>query len=263
MIVVVVACSPAAPPPPAAAPSNCQPLQGASPGASAALNSSGLAADPLQSPIAPLTVAIGAPQLGEQIAVEQAGAYEVKWQLGAPTADGSSVEIALDGARPRRFPATRAAVSLGELLPSAASLQPGSHWLFVAPVLASGLVPRPAAGAPRAAVARHFFVGAAPNADPGPSGAIWLRKPEGTYNGAHDADSVLFDVFVFSASGAPLEPPYTVLLEGAGRVGELRFPSPFAVHDLPSGDYQAAVSAPGAAPSSVRFTVNRELGAPQ
>ncbi len=149
---------------------------------------------------------------------------------------------------------------MAELLDTGASLQPGSHWLFAAAVLPSGLVPRPAPGASRAAVARHFFVGPAPSGDTGPSGALWLRKPEGTYNGSKDAETLLFDVLVFSATGAPVEPLYTVSLNGAGRVGELHFPSPFAVHDVPSGEYTVAVSAPGAQPISARFTVNRELG---
>jgi hypothetical protein len=42
--------------------------------------------------------------------------------------------------------------------------------------------------------------------------------------------------------------------------GELRFPSPFSVHDVPSGDYGVLVSAATATPVSARFTVNRELG---
>jgi len=121
-------------------------------------------------------------------------------------------------------------------------------------------VPRPTAGGPRAARARRFFVGTTPDEALGPSGAVWLRRPEGSYNGPKNSESVLFEAFVFSALGAPLEEPCTITVRSPKLSGQLRFASPFLLHEVPSGVYELSTSARAASTSSTRFNVNRELG---
>jgi hypothetical protein len=115
---------------------------------------------------------------------------------------------------------------------------------------------------PRAAIARRFFIGKAPPGEAGPSGAVWLRKPEGTYNGPQNAGRVLFDAFVFSAAGTPLDVTCTIGLRAPGVTGALRLPAPFSMQDMPSGDYDVDVSAPSARAVTSRFVVNRELAGP-
>jgi hypothetical protein len=112
-------------------------------------------------------------------------------------------------------------------------------------------------------MARRFFVGKRETPESGPTGAVWLRKPEGTYNGAAAAHDVLFDVYVFSVTGAPLDVPVAVTLRGPSVNGDLRFPSPFTVHDVPSGDYEVSISPPTSKPLSIHFAVNRELSGTQ
>ncbi len=223
-------------------------------------NGTPLLAEPLQSPTSAVRLSFAAPELGEQIPLTALGEFQVKLAFDAAGVEGARIEVALDGGRPRRLTAPLPTIALSQLLAADAELRPGAHWLFAAPVLSSGLVPRGAAGAPRTAVARRFFVGKREASDSGPTGALWLRQPEGTYNGQAAAQAVLFDVYVFSATGAPQDLPYTVALHGPSVSGELRFPSPFSVHDVPSGDYGVLVSAATATPVSARFTVNRELG---
>lgn len=223
-------------------------------------NSTALIAEALPSPTSKHSIYFGSPQLAEEIPLEAGPSYEVRLLRERAFEEDGPIDVALDGERPRRLSASESAITLARLLAEGAPLSAGVHWLFAAPVLVSGLVPRKAPNLPRAGVARRFFVGKPPPSEPGPTGAVWLRKPEGTYNGAQAAAQVLFDVFVFSASGAPLEAPYSVTLRGPTVSGELRLPSPFSVHDLPSGDYEVAVSASTAKTLTARFVVNRELG---
>ncbi len=249
----------------AALPGNCQPLPGASARSDAAVvsNSTSLVAETLPSPTAKRRIYFGKPELAEEIPLEARLSYEVRLLRDKAGEEDGPIDVALDGERPRRLLASESAIPLARLLAADAELSAGAHWLFAAPVLASGLVPRNAPNLPRAGIARRFFIGKQPPSEPGPTGALWLRKPEGTYNGAEAADHVLFDVFVFSAAGAPLDAPYTVTLHGPNISGDLRLASPFLVHGLPSGDYEVAVSALTAKPLAARFVVNRELaGAP-
>ena len=212
------------------------------------------------SPRAALELSIVSPALGELITAADPGAYSVGLALSGALDDVNGIEVALDAGRPRRLAPGRSGVSLNELLPADSALSQGAHWLFAAPVSASGLVPRRAPDGLRVALARRFFVGQVPSAEAGPSGAVWLRSPEGTYNGARRADRVLFDAYAFSATGALLDAPCTLLLRGPGISGEMRQASPFFGLELASGEYEASVSSAGARASSTRFTVNRELG---
>jgi hypothetical protein len=260
--VAVASCGPQVRSAGAVAPANCQPLpgEGASAGAAATSNDSPLVGEPLASPTSKANVHFAAPDLAEEIPLEARLSYEVRLLRDGAVEPMPLIDVALDGGRPRRLSAAQSSIALGQLVPADAELSPGAHWLFAAPVLASGLVPRPGPGLPRAGSARRFFIGKQAPSASGPTGALWLRKPEGTYNGASAADRVLFDVFAFSASGAPLDAPYAVTLHGPSGSGQLRYPSPFSVHDVPSGDYQVVVSSPTALPLEVRFAVNRELG---
>jgi hypothetical protein len=256
------ACGPQVPSSGAVSAANCQPLPGTS--ASSALpvvpNGTPLLAEPLPSPTSAVRLSFATPELAEEIPVEALSSYPVRLVCDAAGKEGTWIEVALDGGRPRRLAAPLATIALGQLVAVDAQLTPGLHWLFAAAVLDSGLVPRTAAGLPRAAVARRFFVGKRLSRESGPTGALWLRRPEGTYNGPATAHQVLFDVFLFSAPGAAQDLPYTVSLRGPTVSGELRFASPFAVYDVPSGDYEIAVSAATAMPLSTHFVVNRELG---
>jgi hypothetical protein len=258
LLIAVAACDRQAPPPRALPAANCAPLPSAIPNLPA--NSTSLRTEPAPSPRAALELSIVSPALGELVTAADPGAYPVRLALSGALDDVSGIEVTLDAGRPRRLAHGRSAVSLNELLPADSALSQGTHWLFAAPVSASGLVPRRASDGLRVALGRRFFVGQVPSAEAGPSGAVWLRTPEGTYNGARKADRVLFDAYAFSATGALLDAPCTVLLRGPGASGEMRLMSPFFALELASGEYEATLSSASAAPSSTRFTVNRELG---
>lgn len=191
--------------------------------------------------------------------LEEPGSYRVRLSRDALGPDVVGLEVSLDAGRPRRLPLTEPSITLAELLSEDSELGKGSHWLFVAPVLASGVVPRSEPAGARVAKARRFFVGKSADEASGPSGAVWLRKPEGSYNGSQNADSVMFDAFAFSALGEPLEAPVTITLRSPHVSGQLQLASPFLLHRLLSGNYQVSVSALGATSTS-HFTVNRELG---
>ena len=203
---------------------------------------------------------IEAPAPGELLPLARPGGYEVRLTESGGWAGSDGIDLSLDGGRPRRVSATRATVTLGELAASDDALGPGAHWLFAAPVSAGGLVPRPSPHAPPVAVARRFFIGG-PSADAGTqTGATWLRKPEGTYNGPKQAAQILFDACAFSPSGDLLDVPLVFTLRGPGVTGELALPAPFVVKNVPSGDYEVRVSGPSLPAASLRFTVNREIG---
>jgi len=203
---------------------------------------------------------IEAPAPGELLPLARPGGYEVRLAESGVWAGSDGIDLSLDGGRPRRVSATRATVTLGELAASDDALGPGAHWLFAGPVSAGGLVPRPSPHAPPVAVARRFFIGG-PSADAGTqTGATWLRKPEGTYNGPKQAAQILFDACAFSPSGDLLDVPLVFTLRGPGVTGELALPAPFVVKNVPSGDYEVRVSGPSLPAASLRFTVNREIG---
>jgi hypothetical protein len=223
------------------------------------VNTTQLVVDPVTSAISKMSVRFATPELGQSLTAADPRAFQVRVVVVAPEPNALGVDVALDDQRPRRLSAAEPFVTLGQLTPADGEVLLGEHWLFAAPVLASGLVPRATATAPRAAVARRFFVGTAPQDRSGPSGAVWLRKPEGTYNGPN-ARAVVFDAFSFSATGAPLELASTIELKSGHLAGELRLRAPFFVREVPSGDYEVTASAASAAPRVTRFTVNRELG---
>jgi hypothetical protein len=222
-------------------------------------NSTKLQADLLDSPESTASLYFAAPELGEHLTTADPRSYRVQVISAAAGPDIVALELSLDSGRPRRLSLADSTIALGDLLSADAELTPGAHWLFAAPVSASGLVPRAGAGGPRAAKARRFFVGKTPGEASGPSGAIWLRRPEGSYNGAKSSDSVLFDAFVFSALGTQIDTPYQITLESPAVSGQLRLPSPFVLREVPSGLYHVRVDATAAATSTTHFTVNREL----
>lgn len=224
-----------------------------------AQNSTALRAEALESPVSGVTLSFVAPELAERVLLAEPRDYRVRLiSDGAP--DVTEIELGLDSGRPRRLPLSQLTITLAELISDDVPLRPGSHWLFAAPVLASGLVPRAASGAPRIARARRFFVGKAADEAGVASGAVWLRRPEGSYNGPKNSESVIFEAFAFSALGAPTEEPCTIALRSPEVSGQLRFASAFLVHDLPSGVYEVSTSAPAAPTSNTQFNVNRELG---
>jgi len=206
-----------------------------------------------------IVLTFAAPELGEHLMLAEPRSFRV--QLSRPIAapEVVAVEVSLDAGRPRRLPLTESSVTLGELLSEDSELAPGSHWLFAAPVVASGLSPRATSSGARVAKARRFFVGKSADEAAGPSGAVWLRTPSGSYNGLRNSESVTFDAFVFSALGEPMDVPCTIGLRSPKVSGQLQLPSPFVLHDVPSGGYEVSLSALGFS-ATTRFTVNRELG---
>jgi hypothetical protein len=256
LIVLVASCSRHAAPN-AAVPDSSSALA-PPPSAEPVRNSTKLQADLLDSPQSAASLYFAAPELGERVVAADPRSYRVH-VIAAARPDVIGLELSLDAGRPRRLSLSDSTMALGELLSADAELTPGEHWLFAAPVAASGLVPRAGADGPRAAKARRFFVGKAAGEAAGPSGAVWLRRPEGSYNGANNADSVLFDAFVFSALGTQLDSPCTISLESPAVNGQLRLPSPFVLREVPSGVYEVNVNAADVATSTTQFTVNREL----
>jgi hypothetical protein len=256
LFVVVASCGRQAAPSAVPAP-NCAPLPVAS--TEPVRNNTKLQAELLDRPLAKATLSFAAPELGEHVPLTDPRSYRVRVSSDAIGPEVVGLELALDAGRPRHLSLAEPTIALGDLLSADAELLPGAHWLFAAPVLASGLVPRTAPGGPSAALARRFFVGKTPDEAAGPSGAVWLRKPEGSYNGAKNSESVLFDAFVFSALGTPLDTPSTITLASPAVTGQLQLVSPFVLREVPSGVYQVSVSALAASTSTTQFTVNREL----
>jgi len=256
LLVVVVSCNRQVQPIAAVPAANCGPAPVVS---AAPLNSTQLQAEELESPVSQASLHFGAPELGAHVTVADPRSYRVQIVTDAVGADIIGLDVALDEGRPRRVSVSAPTIALGQLLSEDAELTPGGHWLFAAPLVASGRVPRSALGGVRAATARRFFIGDTPDEAAGPSGAVWLRKPEGTYNGAKGNEAVLFDAFTFSALGAPIDTPCTITLRSASVSGQLRLASPFALHEVPSGLYDVSASASTARPSATHFIVNREL----
>jgi hypothetical protein len=222
------------------------------------LNTTGLSVESLAIPSSRARVRVIAPLFGARLALASARDFEVRWLSENLDADGLGIDVELDANRPRRLPASAASILLGSLVPAGEEPSLGEHWLFVAPISASALVPRDAAGA-RAAVAVRFSIGeGAPSATE--RGAVWLHEPEGTYNGPNDAH-IPFEAIAFSAEGAPLPLRCEIRLSGK-RHGELDFPGPFSIAELESGDYDVTAFVAGNA-SSRTITVNAELGRPK
>lgn len=190
--------------------------------------------------------------------VAEPRSYRVSLRVGGLGPDIAALELSLDGGRPRRLSPTEPSISLGELSSEDQELRGGSHWLFAAAVLTSGVVPRIEGSQRRAAMGRYFFVGKSADEAPA-SGTVWLRKPDGSYNGAKSSQSVLFEALYFLADGAPTGFRCSIALHSPKVNGELLLDSPFLLYDLPSGVYEVNASALSAT-SSTRFTVNRELG---
>jgi len=223
-------------------------------------NTTPLRAQVLETPQSASSLAFAAPELGQHLSLAEARELRVQFERYSGGAEIVGLDVSLDGGRPRRLPLSVPSVALAELLSEDATLEAGSHWLFAALVSASGLVPHAASGGARVAKARRFFVGQVAEEAAGPSGAVWLRKPEGTYNGEKNSSSLLFDAYVFSALGEPLEAARTITLRSPQVAGRLQLTSPFTLLEVPSGAYEVSVSAAGAATRVSHFTVNRELG---
>ncbi len=169
------------------------------------------------------------------------------------------LELALDAGRPRR-------VSIAEPHDCLGRIAERRRRARARPTLAirsSGLGLRPSPPARFGWTARGQGASLLHRQDVGrgarPSGAVWLRRPEGSYNGAKSSEAVTFDAFVFSALGAELETPCTITLESSAVSGQLRLASPFLLRDVPSGVYEVSASASAAATRTTFFTVNREL----
>jgi len=213
----------------------------------------------LESPLSKASLYFAAPELGAHITSADPRSYRVHVISDALGADVVGLDVALDSGRARRVSVTDPTIALGELLSADAELTAGAHWLFAAPVLASGLVPRTAPGGPRTARARRFFVGQSGSDAAESNGAVWLRKPEGTYNGVKDSEAVVFDAFTFSGHGTQIDTPCTIILRSPAVNGQLQLGSPFVLRNVPSGTYEVVASAASARASTTRFTVNREL----
>jgi hypothetical protein len=204
---------------------------------------------------------LSAPALDERILPEQASRYEVHWACEQLDPDALGVDVALDANRPRRLPASPSTIALGSLVPAGEPLAPGEHWLFAAPIAASGLIPRRDPNAPPSALAVRFQIGERPT-PARVKGAVWLRRPDGTYNG-RSSEHVLFDALAFGENGAPLADPCTFRVHGPV-TGELGVAAPFAALALVSGDYEIEASTSAVAAVSARaITVNAELGRPK
>jgi hypothetical protein len=223
-------------------------------------NTTGLAVEALASPISGASVRLVAPNAGEHVALGAAPRYDVRWVSEQLDPDGLGIDVALDAYRPRRLPQSASLISLALLVPVDEQLTRGEHWLFVAPISASGLVSRRALGSPQSASAVRFLVGDGA-LDPATAGTVWLREPQGTYNWPR-SERVLFDAQAFGPDGAPLAAPCAIHLAGE-LSGELRLPAPFFVLALKGGSYDARASAPSSRAASARFTVNPELGRPK
>lgn len=209
-------------------------------------------------PVSQGSVRFVAPLRGEQITIEQARGYELRWASEQLDADALGFDIALDGNRPRRLPLAQSSMPLSSLVPADDALSPGRHWLFLASIEASGVIPKRSLDGLPSAVAVEFQVGAVPVASDA-KGALWLRKPEGTYNGAA-SEHVLFDAQAFAENGSPLAEPCTLSLRGPAS-GELGISGPVSVPALGSGDYEIQPLASGFESFPPRhFTVNAELG---
>jgi len=227
----------------------------------APLNTTALAVEPATVPLSQGRVRFVAPLAGERIAAEQAQTYELRWSSEQLDADALGLDIALDGNRPRRLPVAQSSTPLSSLVPVSEVLSPGRHWLFLAPVAASGVIPRRAADGLRSAMAVEFQVGAGPVTSAG-KGALWLRKPDGTYNGPA-SEHVLFDAQAFAENGSPVAESCTFSLRGPA-TGELGVSAPFFLPALASGDYEIEAVASGFESFPPRrVTVNAELGRPK
>ena len=213
--------------------------------------------------MSPAVVRFVSPRAGERVPLGEARRYDVRWASERLDPDGLGIDIALDAHRSRRLPTSQSVITLGLLVPAGEELAAGEHCLFAAPISAAGLVPRRAEGAARSAVALRFLLGEVAASAVTPGGAIWLRKPEGTYNGS-SAEHVQFDAQVFAEDGAPLSAPCALHVRGALSGDLSAVPAPFSALALKSGDYEISASALGAAPAPARlFTVNAELGGPK
>jgi len=212
-----------------------------------------LALEAAASPISAMRVSFQTPSFDEVLELNRDP--EVRVSADALDADALGVDVALDDERPRRLTTTRA-IALRALLRPDLELTPGEHWLFAAPVAASGLVPVRSAEATRSAVARRFFWGKRPDA-PNAEGPLWIRKPEGSYDAA-GSRRVLCDVLAFSAQGeVRAQAPALRLERPAARIPA---DSPGFLHDLASGEYRISAALPGYRSASLAFTVNAELG---
>jgi len=222
----------------------------------------GVVIAPLEPPVSEASARFVSPSSGERVALSAARAYDVRWSIEHLDSDALGIDVALDAFRSRRLPASSSGLTLGLLVPAGEQLAAGTHWLFVAPISASGLVPRRSPAAPATAVAVRFQLGDLPVDPASARGAIWLRKPEGTLNGP-SAEHVLFDVQPFAENGAPLAGPCRLVVRGP-LSGELDLDGPISALSLAAGDYELSASAAGAAPAAARLiTVNPELGRPK
>ena len=205
----------------------------------------------------------------QRILIPKAAGYTPRfavehWPLAA---DGASVMVALDDARPQRL--TTRPVSLGALAGDGGAISAGPHWLFAFAADASGAIVRGAgeSRAPMAAV--RFWVGDRdPKRVPGPR--VMLAAPHGTFNGGAAADALVVDFLALPERSGVAGGAARVRLRGAGvdLSRDVEAWQPVIARALPSGDFEVEVQLldqerrplgePGTKVKST-ITVNREL----
>jgi hypothetical protein len=168
----------------------------------------------------------------------------------------ASVELSLDGARPR--PITGTTANLADLLDVGASLGPGAHDLVLVLVGADGMALDPRAGG---VASSRFFVGARPPTAPVPPRLVCLA-PFGTIYG--NAPRILLDFVVVSGEGA--DAVVTIESPGVSRRARATGPGPFLLGDFAGGDHRVTLApVPGSRPAlsgGCAFSRNPELERP-
>ena len=166
-----------------------------------------------------------------------------------------SVELSLDGARPR--PITGTTANLAELLDAGASLAPGAHDLVLVLVGSDGMALDPRAGG---VAASRFFVGAPPTASVPPR--LVCLAPFGTIYG--NAPRILLDFVV--VSGERTDAVVTIESHGVSRRARATGPGPFLLGDFAGGDHRVTLApVPGSPPAlsgACTFSRNPELERP-
>lgn len=200
---------------------------------------------PLELPTPLPLVEIEEPEFGDLLDARLARRTPVKLRIENTqlSADREGVAVALDGKRPRRWLADRP-LTLGDLLPADAELEPGTHVLLAVALAADGRSLRVEAPAKKPLSLVTFFVGARPakSGDVTPQ-SLFCLSPAGTYYTKPD-EPLLFDVLAFGAQKTASK------LRVRSRLGAFELPfdasHAFMLRGLPRGDVWLSVGdAPG------------------
>jgi hypothetical protein len=203
------------------------------------------------------------------VEIEPARASELVVEVHAPAGDDPkpSLELSLDGARPR--PVNGTISPIANLLDPGAVLGPGAHDLVLVAVGSDGMALDPRAGG--VATAR-FFVGQRPAALLPPR--LVCLAPFGTIYG--NAPRILLDFVAVSENPASQagvasmnqSADAVVTIEGPGVSRRVRAtgPGPFLLGDFASGDHRITLTSvpgsPPALPGGCIFSRNPELERP-